>query len=168
MALYKVIDNYLHKQDADFIATSMMGQEFPWYYNDGHTEYPQLVHLFWIPSEGIERFGATSIQASYFDILTPLLRKLQPLAIIRIKANCNWRVDNAIARPFHVDFESIQCKTAIYYVNTNDGYTLLKDGTKINSVANRLLIMDSDVEHAAVPSTDTERRVLINLNYHPS
>ena len=53
-------------------------------------------------------------------------------------------------------------------VNTNDGYTLLKDGTKINSVANRLLIMDSDVQHAAVPSTDTERRVLINLNYHPS
>ena len=168
MALYKVIDNYLSKQDANFIATNMMGQEFPWYYNDGHTEYPQLVHLFWIPSEGIERFGRTSIQASYWDILTPLLRKLQALAIIRIKANCNWRVDNAIARPFHVDFESIQCKTAIYYVNTNDGYTLLKDGTKINSVANRLLIMDSDVEHAAVPSTDTERRVLINLNYHPS
>ena len=46
--------------------------------------------------------------------------------------------------------------------------TFGSNGTKINSVANRLLIMDSDVEHAAVPSTDTERRVLINLNYHPS
>ncbi len=168
---YVIKDNFLNEEDYSFIASHLMGREFPWYYDKnyggGEKEYPQLCHLFWVPSEGKERFGNTSITAHYYDLLTPLIMMMDPIAVIRIKANCNWKTPKAEARPFHVDFGSIECKTAIYYVNTNNGYTLLRDGTKIESVANRLCIMDSDIQHAAVPSTDTERRVVINLNYHP-
>jgi hypothetical protein len=60
-----------------------------------------------------------------------------------------------------------ECKTAIYYVNTNNGYTLIdsKKRIKVGCEANKILIFNSNIEHAMVSQTDTSRRVVINLNY---
>ena len=38
--------------------------------------------------------------------------------------------------------------TGIYYINTNDGYTAFKDGDKVKSVANRIVLFQS-MEHPA-------------------
>ena len=38
-------------------------------------------------------------------------------------------------------------KRDIYYINTNNGYTKLEDGTKVMSVANRLLLFDGSTSH---------------------
>ena len=69
---------------------------------------------------------------------------------------------------FHTDFEEDQFvgKTAVYYVNTNNGYTEFKSGVKVNSIANRMVIFDSKYEHAGVTSTDTNRRVVLNINFN--
>ena len=55
--------------------------------------------------------------------------------------------------------------TAILYINTNNGYTKFKKGGKVKSVANRMLIFDSQLEHAGVTCTDALRRVVVNFNY---
>ena len=55
--------------------------------------------------------------------------------------------------------------TATYYLNTNNGYTELKTGEKVESVENRMLVFDSNIEHQGVTCTDEKRRVLINFNY---
>ena len=65
---------------------------------------------------------------------------------------------------FHVDKEFF-CNTAIFYINKNNGYTLLKDKTKIAVEENKLLIIDTKTYHAAVTATDTDRRIVINFNY---
>ena len=57
--------------------------------------------------------------------------------------------------------------TAIYYVNTNNGYTYFEDGQKVESVENRLVIMPSNLPHAGATCTDELRRVVINFNYLP-
>ena len=64
----------------------------------------------------------------------------------------------------HVDIPW-QHKGAIFYVNTNNGVTVLEDGTEIESIENRLLLFDSSKEHSSTSCTDAKVRVNINFNY---
>jgi hypothetical protein len=50
-------------------------------------------------------------------------------------------------------------------MNTNNGYTEFEDGTKVESVANRIVTFPSVTKHRAVSQTDEQRRVVINFNY---
>ena len=74
------------------------------------------------------------------------ISKIKPGALLRIKANLQPQTEKVIEDPLHVD---VGCKstTAILYVNTCDGYTHFKDGTKVKSVANRLVIFPSQTYH---------------------
>ena len=47
----------------------------------------------------------------------------------------------------------------------NDGYTRFEDGTKIESVANRVAVFESNLKHCGTTCTNTKSRVVINLNY---
>jgi len=64
-----------------------------------------------------------------------------------------------------VDKDNI--KTSIYYFNTNNGYTLFKDGKKIDSVQNRLITFPSSMEHTGTTCTDQPFRLVLNMNYIP-
>ena len=55
--------------------------------------------------------------------------------------------------------------TAIFYMNTNNGYTLLETEEKIESVENRLVVFPCDMLHTGVSQTDTKIRVTLNLNF---
>ena len=54
----------------------------------------------------------------------PLIEKLKPLSLIRIKANLNPPTEKLIESDYHTDTD-FKCKAAIYYVNDNDGYTMI-------------------------------------------
>ena len=56
-------------------------------------------------------------------------------------------------------------KSAIFYINTNNGYTKYEDGNKVASVENRLVIAPNNLMHTNVSQTDIKNRVVINLNY---
>ena len=88
-------------------------------------------------------------------------------AIARIKAICVLRTPELIEFTwgFHTDFNNNEI-TAIYYINDNDGYTLFEDGTKVESVANRFVRFPCTTRHTGTTCTDTDRRLLINFNYH--
>ena len=59
-----------------------------------------------------------------------------------------------------------QWTTSNFYINTNNGYTLFeKDGSKVQSVANRLCTFPSSVRHSSTTQTDVTQRVVINFNY---
>lgn len=141
-----------------------MGDEFPWFYNKNvvhsnafcdELDHYQMTHRFYldnVPSSG------------YWNIIQPLINKINPKSLIRAKANLIPRNQKIIRHGFHVDYE-FECTTAIYYVNTNDGYTEFQDGTKVESVANRLVTFDSRIEHTGSTCTDSHIRVNINFNY---
>ena len=57
--------------------------------------------------------------------------------------------------------------TAIFYINTNNGYTYFEDGQKIESIENRMVMFPSNIPHAGATCTDEDRRVVLNLNYLP-
>ena len=50
-------------------------------------------------------------------------------------------------------------------MNTNDGYTLFEDGTKVESVMNRLVTFPYTMKHAGTTCTNSPFRMVINFNY---
>jgi len=52
----------------------------------------------------------------------------------------------------------------VLYLNTNNGYTLFEDGRQVDSVANRIVFFDATLPHSGVHCTDTEQRIVLNLN----
>jgi len=70
----------------------------------------------------------------------------------------------------HVDMDYIEgAKTAVYYVNDNNGYTTVEmpaDNVVKESKKNSALIMDQDMLHRGSTSTD-QPRVVINFNFMP-
>jgi len=161
---YKVFDNFLEKSDFELIEKTLLGSDFDWHYNDNlnrsshnrpNKDY-YFIHLFF----DYESFS----KSKQYDILIPLIKKLKIFAIARIKANLYPGDDTNVEDPMHIDNE-MPHTGAIFYINTNNGYTKLEDGTKIQSVANRLLIFDASRPHCSARCTDEKVRVNINFNY---
>ena len=100
-----------------------------------------------------------------YTVVNDILDKLNPRALIRIKTNLTPGRHQNFMFPFHTDNPHHDAKTAIYYVNTCDGYTEFEDGTKTQCVANRLVKFPSNLKHRGVSQTDTRLKSVINLNF---
>ena len=103
-------------------------------------------------------------KSAVFDKIIPLLEKLETRCLIRVKANLYPNTEILHEHPAHVDMK-FSHSAAILSLNTCDGYTKLKDGTKIDSVANRMLLFDAGEEHCSTTTTNVLARFNININY---
>jgi hypothetical protein len=161
----EIIDNFLKLEKFNELQTLMMSHgEFPWYYNDtivtvddDHGEF-QFTHIFY-------QYNLPDSQ--YYMNLDPITVKLKQNAIIRIKANLLMKTPEIIQFPFHIDIDHVESPytTSVFHVNTNNGHTIFKDGTKVESVANRMVIFPGNMYHTGTTCTDEQRRVIINFNY---
>ncbi len=171
---YQIYDNYLPEHEFRQLQYLMTSNMIPWYHfnfivsnkeavfedgGDASVYHAQFVHMFYAEHEPKSNF--------YKDIL-PLLNKIQPKALVRIKANLGPATPKRVRSGFHVDFDDTpdNMKTAVFYLNNNNGSTLFEDGTEIESVENRLVVFDSKLQHTGVSCTDQKARYLINLNYY--
>ena len=102
---------------------------------------------------------STSLNA----VLMPLLSRLTFNYLLRAKINFYTKKSKFIKTAFHVDSEEPH-QVALYSLNTNNGYTLFEDGTKISSVENQIIIFDGALKHCSVSPTDTTIRINININ----
>ena len=156
----KVVDNFLPDDQFSIIESAFTNIKFPWCFvpqiND--CERSQLVHEFWNPVEG-------NI-SEHNKLMIPFINLLKPSAILRCKANLQPRHDEIIEDPFHVDFNYLSASTSIFYINTCNGYTHFEDGTKVGSVANRLITFPTQTKHGGACCTDAVGRIVINFNYH--
>ena len=162
-----VFDDFLPSKKFEMLSEVIMGPEFPWFFSPGKS-FPeenkkdksifQFVHPFY------KNFGWVS---QYGQILEPILQNLQPVAIHRIKANLTTITPSLVKYDYHRDSgdDLYRSKTACFYLNTNNGYTMFNSGDKVESVANRLVVFDSDKLHAGTSCTDASVRVVINFNY---
>lgn len=167
MSDIKIIDNFLDHTSFLEINNTLMSNGFPWFWNESIVsddeksfndfQNYQLTHIFYTDNQ------ATS---EYYNILTPILNKLGCRGINRIKANLtSFKGDSLIESDFHTD-NDWTFFTSIYYLNTNNGYTIFEDGTKVESVANRAVTFKTSLSHTGTNCTNQKRRVLINFNYY--
>ena len=158
--MFKVIDNYLDVDQHLILKTIMESNEFPWFYYDSKVSTDkglfkfQFNHIFYIDN---------NINSNFFNHLKPILDKLKPLSLVRIKANLNPPTEKIVESVYHQD-QKFKCKAAIYYINNNDGYTIIGK-EKILSKKNRIVLFDSDVKHLGTNSTNCNNRMVINFNY---
>ena len=169
---YKIIENYLGKEENDKMKEAMLDRRFPWSINaktgrpdlDGFGVSPhdnQVCHYF---------VDKNTVTSQHLNVIQKLTNKFNARAIHRIKANCELGRDKAWESRFHYDQEykdklpMHQVTNAIYYLNTNNGYTEFKDGTKVESVCDRLLIFPNNLLHRGVSQTDCMYRIVINFN----
>lgn len=154
----KTFNDILTPTQFDRLQSHFKSSHFPWYFkpgidykDDGKFQFTHNIYDDYAP------------QSSVYDSMNEILSFLKANALIRIKANLQVRTKEIVENSYHVDYKD--CKTAIYYINTNNGYTLFETGQKIESVANRLVIFDSNLKHTGSSCTDQDTRIVLNFNY---
>ena len=160
---HTIKDNYLNEADYEKIRDTMKGDYFPWYFHDVVVTEDDTddSHFFWTHIFFDREKGVAS---TFYKILHPLLNKLKFKALIRIKANLYSNQGKIIEHKDHADFP-FKHKGALFSINSNNGFTILKDNTKIKSVANRMLLFDPSIPHRSSTCTDAKMRCNININY---
>lgn len=160
----KVYENFLEKDRFDNLKKEMLSNSVPWFFNNskvrpGENEFDfenyQLSHTF---------YSNCFPQSQYIEIINPLMEKINPRAVVKIKANLNFKTNEPYVYGYHSDVDFI-CNTAVFYINNNNGKTLFEDGSFVDSVENRLCVFDSNLKHSAVSTTDKKYRCVININY---
>ena len=161
---YKVIDNFLDDESFLNIKNGIMhNSDFPWYLTENVSGTPNdkdyyFTHIL---------YRNHRINSEHFVSIQPILDKLGVFAIRRIKVNFYPTTKEIIKHPYHED-HSTPNTGSIFYINTNNGKTILSDGTEIDSVENRLLIFDAHIRHRSTTCTDDPiGRFNINFNYFP-
>ena len=163
----KIIDDFLPSYQFKQLQSVILGDTFPWYYNDSLAKVDDgkygFTHAFYCVDPPWNGKGSP-----FYSILEPsknfLYKKLGVKNLHRIKANLSLKTLFHQKTGWHTD--NYKCSTtAILYLNTNNAWTEFKKGGRVKSVENRVVIFDSNLEHAGVTQTDEKRRVVINFNY---
>jgi len=179
----KIIDNFLPEEEFSEIYNFITGEVWqsneqcpsvPWYYGKilsenienysspecAESDNYQFSHVFYV---------ADAPTSQLIQNLNPLIQSMPEVgcrSFVKIKANLNPKTSEVIEHGFHVDIWNFDGgKTAIYYINTNNGYTKFETGEIVESIANRLIIFDGNIKHTGTTCTDKNARYVINLNF---
>tara|TARA_B100001248_G_scaffold85476_1_gene62285 strand:+ start:859 stop:1458 length:600 start_codon:yes stop_codon:yes gene_type:complete len=105
----------------------------------------------------------------HFQAIDCIRELLNVKRFYNIRVGCTPVQTTRYIEDYHVDqfnYGTEHCKTALLYLNTNNGGTAFKDGnTFVQSKANRLVKFPVDAAHAVVCTTDTKLRYVLNINY---
>ena len=165
---YEVIDDFLDKEYFDSLVTLFTDKEkrgnfeMPWYFQSS-ISYDNVVEnkLFYMTHL---IYDMNVPMSPHYDKIFPLLEKLGAKCLIRVKVNLFPNTHTLHEHPIHIDYPFFH-SGALFSLNTCDGYTKLEDGTKIDSIANRVLLFDPGNKHCSTTTTNVPARINININY---
>ncbi|UNH61174.1 DNA endonuclease V [Synechococcus phage S-SZBM1] len=164
----QVIDDFLPEEVFTTLCDATINnRDFPLFYDvklESSSVDPtynfQYVHKFYDDDQPA---------SPYYDVIENIFsQRLGVKSWIRIKLNMTFSTPTCIEWGSHTDVPvEWNSKTAIFYLNSNNGYTKILDApcATIESVQNRLLIFDGKLQHTAASSTSYGRRFVINFNY---
>jgi hypothetical protein len=157
---YKIIKNVLNEEDFNNLYNLISGEQFPWFMGTviSYKKQIHFAHFF---------LNDDYVKSPFFNFVLPILKKLNAKGLKRIKANIYPKTNKIIEHGFHTDYDDHKnLKTAIFYCNSNNGYTKFKNEVKIKSINNTLISFDSNEKHTGSTCTDEEYRIIININYY--
>ena len=158
--MIEINDNFLPEEEFKSIQSFMMGGEFRWFYVDGRAFADDgqfhMTHMFFQPEVGLN--------SEHLDMWNTFMNKVEAKKCTRIKANLTFKTPTIEVGEYHTDYDDI--KTAVFYINTNNGYTEVKSGVRVSSVANRVCIFDSNLIHRGTTHSEGgQQRIAVNFNY---
>ena len=155
--------NFLLKKEFTKLKDTMMSVNFPWYFNEYINYESEKKDNFQFTFLFCDR-GKKNCIEQHFQLIEPVLEKINFKKLNRIKANLLTRTSKIIEHGYHIDVEE-KGTTGILYLDNSNGYTKFKNGKKIKSEENRFVEFNSTLEHTGSSCTNQKRRVVINFNY---
>lgn len=166
-----LITDVLGTNDFNLVKKYFMSERFPWYYQDHVVFDTQKLAEEKYQSQFTHQFHQSSTVVTTnenWQMLFGIFHVLQPNTFIRVKANLIPATEKIVKHGFHIDSLVPLSYTAIYYVNSNNGYTEFEDGTVVPSVENSMVIFPSHINHTGTTCTDQKCRINVNINYVPN
>ena len=181
----KIYKNFLPEPLFKEIQSITTSNTFPYFYNPYTANEKDrssflFTHLLYGEKKPLSNYLAT--------IVYPIMAKIKYTELLRAKINLYTKTPTEIVTGFHTDSDK-EHKVLLYSVNTNNGYTLFKDGKKVSqtvrklrlrnfpsvvlfkdgkkvlSLANQAVVFDGKMSHSSVAQTDESIRVNININF---
>mgnify|MGYP000344171991 FL=1 len=169
----EVYDNFLPDEVFTPIKDYVLGGRMPWYHssssvrdNDGCPQFSNLIYVDCAP-----------VDSDMWNRIRPIFATINPIGVSRVKFNATARTPKIVKKPLHVDITG-QCESpdppypnmpdysiCVLYINENNGYTYFEDGQKVESKENRAVIFSGDLLHAGTSCTDSDLRVVLNVDY---
>ncbi len=163
-----ITDNFLELGEFYKIRDEVDHFNFSWHYNTMVVQEDESGPGYF----SHHAYGEDVPASPFFFKLNHIINQLNPIVLFRIRLNLNTRLPQPHISDFHTDIDEKDLKyfasqwaTSIFYINTNNGYTELETGEKIESVANRLVTFPLSTRHRFVTQTDKQTRLLINFAY---
>jgi len=160
----KIIHNCLSPKDFKPLKETLTSKDFPWFYReaevDKEIDSEYFTHTFY--------YAPDNLQSKWYELIIPILDKIKGSYLIWARANLLINKSTPLRSALHCDIDSEESTTAIFYANTNNGFTLLKtkEGeVKSKSEENKLILFNSQTLHQSVRQTDTNQRITINFNF---
>lgn len=161
----QVHHNVLEKEKFTFLYNFLTSTRFPWFWNN-EINYPgrgeqgfQFVYTF-------VRNDQQLCSDKSFSVIQPVIDFLKPKSIRRIKVNLSPRDHKNTVAGMHTDSKPWESThSAVFYINTCNGYTLFENKEKVMSEENKIVVFPSQMKHSSVTATDVKRRLVLNLNY---
>jgi hypothetical protein len=172
---YQVIDNFLKYRDFEKLKDSIIDNvDFSWFMNNDVTSSYDVEETKSFQKQDWNWYMTHTMYlqipySTYFQQVSGLFAKefdkLDHFKTwIRIKANLYPYTSEVKEHQKHQDYPFTH-KAAVFSLNTCDGFTRMSDGTKIDSVENRIIIFDGSEYHNSSTTSNSKQRVNINFNW---
>jgi len=161
----QVIDNFLPNYQFRPLKRLLLGSDFSWYFQETvvHDSKEEGKHLPQFTYTFFRRVDGWTDR--HREVILPLIDKLDPFTLVRIKANLTVAHSKNVLSGFHTDFARHDLTTSIFYVSSTNGPTFFEGGSKVDCVENRMVIFPSNLYHSGSFCTDQQKRVVINFNF---
>lgn len=152
---YEIFDNFLpENQFVQIDLNIVTPQATSWFLNDklgtlnfSHTFYSN---------------GAPN--SDKFSLCKPLIEKLNVKSLMGASAFLYLQT-NKLEKIKPVDIKDFTHKSAVYFLNTNNGYIMLNDKEKIQAIENRMVVFDNTDLTLMTNCTDKMYRAVIEFHY---
>lgn len=159
---FKVIDDFIPKENQEFVETMFTSGPLPWYVRNNVADNNKdkvLVHCFiW---DGHQQ----SESLDYLDEIFISNTNIEN-GILRLRSVLSYKGE--ITTP-HIDIPDREHFNCVYYVNDSDGDTILYNEddsvmTKVSPKKGRAVIFNGKIKHEASRPSKGER-IILNINY---
>ena len=166
----EIVDNFLSDYCADsyvkiFNGIGQVATPFPWaFYND--LNGVERIGNYYFNHQLILNYKVKSNE--WLSIFQPLISTIGiPFDNVwRLKVNLYPRTQRRVHHSTHIDYQpNSGLRTCLYYVNTNNGFTIFDGKRKIGSKKNRAILFDGSNKHHSTTPTDCNYRCSINIDY---
>jgi|TARA_B100001250_G_scaffold212182_1_gene182012 hypothetical protein len=159
---YVVVDDCLDKDYFRYLQEQMMSPDFPWLYqsevaNEGENKDDDFYFIHRI-------YESSNPVSTFYEPCEKLFQDLDVKAIVRARVLLFVNQGKRIVHDDHIDFPWPH-KTALLYVNSNNGSTGFEDGSRVDSVENRVVLFDGSTPHNSSTCTDEKVRLVFSVNY---